>query len=123
MRRWRMGTVPRVVLAAAWAALSLGCAPKPEELPPLGEALIVVDTDAPVPKLAGRLRVDVYQDDGRWIESRDLAMRNVADWPGSFSLFIEDETPKRTVLVRLRAYPDGKLRDYQGERFLPRPEL
>jgi len=101
--------------------LTAGCSPEAEVLPPLGEAILVVDTDAPVPKLAGRLRVDVYADDGTWLEFRDMPMRNPEDWPGSFSLYIDEGSPARLVWVRLRAYPDGKLRDYQGERFAPRP--
>ena len=98
------------------------CAPEPEELPPLGEALVVVDTDAPVARLASRLRIDVYAEDTTWIDSRDLPMPRRDDWPGSFSVFIEEAAVERVAIVRLRAYPDGKERDYLGERFMARPE-
>src|SRR5262245_51389370 len=94
----------------------LGCSGAPEELPPLGEALFVVDTDAPVPGLADRLRVDFHEDDGTWIESRDISTSHVEDWPGSFSAYLDEDTTARSLIVRLRAYPEGKTRDYLGER-------
>jgi formylglycine-generating enzyme required for sulfatase activity len=91
------------------------------DLPPLGEALVVVDTDLPVPRLAGALRLDLYTADGsRWYESREVALPDPRDWPASFSIFAPDET-ERAALVRLRVYPRGKLRDYRGERWAPAP--
>lgn len=88
----------------------------------MGEALLIVDTDAPVPALAGRLRIDFYTEQGTWFESRDVAAPDPSAWPVSFSAFNPDETRTRVVLVRLRAYPEGKTRDYRGERFTPRGE-
>ena len=108
----------RVVLGGA--LLLLGCTGS--ELRPLGEALIVVDTNAPVPRLAARLRIDVYAEDGTWLDSRDFPMRRRADWPGSFSVFIDEATDERTALVRLRTYAEDKIRDYRGERFMARPQ-
>src|SRR5262249_52424449 len=99
----------------------LGCESEPAVLPPQGEALLVVDTDAPVPRLAERLRVDVYADDGTWIDSGDFPARRPEDWPGSFSVYLDPGSPSRVALVRLRAYADGKVRDYRGERFSARP--
>src|SRR5688572_24032070 len=93
-----------------------------DELPPLPEAVIVVDTDAPVPDLVDRLRVDFYASDGTWVESRDLPRRFARDWPASFSVFGESPEAARSVFVRLRAYSDGHVRDYRGERFMERPE-
>jgi formylglycine-generating enzyme required for sulfatase activity len=104
-------------------AVALACALAPsckEAPPPLGEALVVVDTDAPVPGLVGRLRVDFYTAGGEWFESRDVAAPEPAAWPLSFSVFTPDEVGRREVIVRLRAYPEGKTRDYRGERFAPR---
>ncbi|RLB48115.1 MAG: hypothetical protein DRI90_25665, partial [Deltaproteobacteria bacterium] len=43
------------------------------------------------------------------------------DWPVSFSLYDPDAEASRSALVRLRVYPQGKVRDYRGERFAPRP--
>jgi formylglycine-generating enzyme required for sulfatase activity len=89
---------------------------------PLGEALIIVDTDAPVPQLVGRLRVDLYSPDGAWYESRDILRNDPGGWPSSFGIYNDDPVNDKVVLVRLRAYPDGATRDYQGERFRARPE-
>lgn len=90
-----------------------GCS---RELPPLGEALVVVDTDLPVPAVIGRLRVDVYEG-GTWRQSRDIARPDVRDWPVSFSVVAEDDGAAHEVLVRLRAYQEGATRSYRGERF------
>jgi formylglycine-generating enzyme required for sulfatase activity len=75
-----------------------------------------VDTDLPAPRLAGRLRIDLYDAEGRWFETRDLARPNANDWPLSFSVYTEEVEAAR-VWVRLRVYPEGKVRDYHGERF------
>lgn len=94
----------------------LGCSAR--TLPPRGEGLIIIDTDVPL-NFVDRLRVDVFED-GRWIESRDIARRDVADWPASFSVYTDDTTRAHRALIRIRAYPDGKMRDYLGERFVSR---
>jgi formylglycine-generating enzyme required for sulfatase activity len=108
----------RLLLAAVCLAAS--CDPK--RAPPLGEVLLVVDTDSSVPKFVSRLRVDVYTETGEWFVSRDVAAFKSSDWPVSFGVHLLDNTKtERRVLVRLRAYPEGKLRDYRGERFVPRP--
>src|SRR5689334_12769090 len=73
------------------------------ELPPRGEALIVVDTNLPVPRVASRLRIDVFTDDGRWIATRDEARPDPRDWPTSFSVYTDDEARPHVLLVRLRA--------------------
>ena len=99
----------------------LGCGEhQASTLPPLGEVLVSVDTDAPVPEFVGRLRVDVFDEQGTWLESRDMARTNESDWPASFSLYTEDSTQSRRVLVRARAYLEGRVRSYEGERFEPR---
>ncbi len=110
MHRW--------VTTLAVAASVASCR---DPLPPHGEVVVVVDTDLPVPALVGRLRADVFSKDGRWLSSRDFALPRASDWPASFSVFSQDEQAPREAVVRLRGYPDGKLRDYLGERYLPRP--
>src|SRR5262245_47031430 len=74
-------------IAALGAALLLGCSSEPSELPPLGEVLVVVDTDAPL-SLVARLRADVFTEDGTWIDSRDLSMSRAEAWPGSFGVYV-----------------------------------
>src|SRR5262249_21735536 len=105
---------------ASLAALMGACHPAPALLPPLGEAVIIVDTDLPVPKLAGRLRVDAFTPDGTWYASRDYGRPDPSDWPVSFAVYSPDPAAERVVSLRLRAYPEGKVRDYRGERFTPR---
>ncbi len=95
----------------------------PEAPPPLGQAVIIVDTDLAVPSLANRLRVDLYTADGtRWYESREIGGVDPGDWPVSFSVYDPDPAAPRWMLVRLRVYPQGIVRDYHGERFAGRPE-
>jgi formylglycine-generating enzyme required for sulfatase activity len=91
------------------------------ELPPHGEALFYVDTDLAVPALAGRLRVDLYAEDGTWFESRDIGRADPRDWPASFGVYSDLDSADKRVLVRLRAYPESVVRDYVGEHFAPRP--
>ena len=93
----------------------------PKELPPYGEVVIAIDTDAPVPEFASRLRLDLFDASGTWFESRDVGMPSRGDWPATFSVYSTDEQRPRTVLVRLRAYLEGRTRDYRGERYLARP--
>lgn len=105
-----------------WPLLALcffGCS---DSLPPYGQALVVVETDLSAPGVAGRLRVDTYAENGTWIESRDIARPDGRDWPASFGVFTKSEA-NRTLIVRLRAYPEGAVRDYLGERFADWPDL
>ncbi|MGE3670543.1 MAG: formylglycine-generating enzyme family protein [Polyangiaceae bacterium] len=85
--------------------------------PPLAEAVLEVDTNLAVPSLIQRLRVDLYSEDGAWFESRDIALPDPRDWPLSFSVYSADEAQRRAVWVRLRAYPEDGVRNYEGERF------
>lgn len=98
-----------------------------EGLPPHGEALVVVDTNAPVPRVVSRLRIDVYADDGTWIASRDDLRPDPRDWPTTFS--VGTEATSRAAWIRLRAYPEGRRARYSGhihasfaELYLKRPE-
>jgi formylglycine-generating enzyme required for sulfatase activity len=118
------------------------CGGAVDYLAPLGEVEIVVDTDMPVPRLVSRLRVDAYSeieatpvrfpdsDPGPprapairrpWVESRDFLRASPADWPTSFTVYSPHPDRGGTMLVRLRAYLDGKIRDYRGERYVDAP--
>lgn len=99
----------------------IGCAIAPASAPPLGEVLIVVDTDLTIPKLASRLRIDLYTPAGTWIATRDVALPKPSDWPTSFGVALREGESERRVVVRLRAYPEGYVRDYRGERYQERP--
>ena len=85
------------------AAPSPACSEAPE---PFGEVLVVVHTDANIPRRVNRLRADVYGADGALVSSRDLTASRPEDWPISFSV-VADTDVERTVTVRLRAYPEG----------------
>lgn len=96
---------------------ALSCIESDPKLPPYPEALVVVDTNLPVPLVAGRLRVDLYAEDGTWFDSSDFGRPDARDWPASFSVYSDDESRSRNVWVRLRVYPEGALDNYAGERF------
>jgi formylglycine-generating enzyme required for sulfatase activity len=102
-----------LTIAIATACVS-GCG-HVAEAPPLPEALVVVDTNLPVPLVAGRLRVDLYAEDGTWFDTSDFGRPDRRDWPASFSVYSDDESRARLVWVRLRAYPEGAVDTYQGE--------
>lgn len=72
--------------------------------------MVYVDTDAAVPRAVFRLRVDLYDDAGVWLEARDIARPDPRDWPVSFSVQAVDDLRVRTVILRLRAY-GGRARD------------
>lgn len=118
--RW----LPRgvVLLGASVAASSVAsCGSSTKEVPPVGEVLVVVDTDMPVPAFINRLRIDLYTTDGTWYESRDISRSKPSDWPTSFGVYLADPAREQTTVVRLRAYPEGEVRDYRGERYAGRP--
>jgi formylglycine-generating enzyme required for sulfatase activity len=112
----------RLLGAVVVCALVQGACGGTRSLPPLGESLIVVDTDMPVPRIISRLRVDFYTVGGRWYESRDLDASVTSAWPLSFAVYLADGQPEQTTIVRLRAYPEGEVRDYRGERFQAKPD-
>jgi formylglycine-generating enzyme required for sulfatase activity len=114
--------VIRIGIAALVGACIVACGPRKTELPPLGEVLVVVDTDMPVPRIVSRLRVDFYTAaDHVWYGSRDVSRGKSSDFPTSFGVYVPDAVHEREVLVRLRAYPQGESRDYRGERLVVRP--
>jgi formylglycine-generating enzyme required for sulfatase activity len=89
-------------------------------LPPLGEALVIVDTDAAVPLLVSRLRIDAYTTTGTWYASDDFELEDPSQWPTSFGVYSPSPDEGKTVVLRLRGYADGNTRDYRGERYAPR---
>ena len=96
--------------------LAAGCG-HVSQAPPLPEVLVVVDTNLPVPLVAARLRVDLYAEDGTWFDTSDFGRPDRRDWPASFSIYSDDESRERIVWARLRAYPEGAVDTYEGERF------
>lgn len=110
-----------LVAASCLTGLSLLAGCTQEAPPPLAAALVVVDTDLPVPRTVTRLRVDIYGTDGTWLHSRDMPLARADEWPASFGVFSPDESKEATVLVRLRAYAEGATRDYRGARIVTAP--
>ncbi len=106
-----------VALAILVTIATLGGCGQPKEAPPLPEVLVVVDTNLPVPLVAGRLRVDLYAEDGTWFDTSDFGRPDRRDWPASFGVYSDDQSRERLVWVRLRAYPEGAVDRYEGERF------
>lgn len=104
------------LIRALLVATSIGACNLDAEKPPLPEVLVVVDTNVPVPLVAARLRVDLYDDRGVWFDSTDFGRPDIRDWPASFSVYSEDESRERTIWIRLRTYPEGAVDTYLGER-------
>jgi formylglycine-generating enzyme required for sulfatase activity len=90
-------------------------------LPPLGEVVVIVDTDAVVPSLVGRLRVDAFDEKGTWYASQDFGLESASQWPTSFGVYAAKPNLGGAVTLRLRGYADGNVRDYLGKRYQPRP--
>ncbi len=118
-RRWFEAGMARIAVIAWITALIPGCGPR--DLPPFGQARVRVLTDAPVPGVVSRVRIDVYTEDGSWIESRDSSVREPSAWPASFTVFSVDSAAPRRARLRVRAYREGALRDYRGERYVAPP--
>jgi formylglycine-generating enzyme required for sulfatase activity len=102
-------------IAIATAITIAACKDAPPAYP---SALVVVDTDLPVPSVVSHLQVDVYDADGRWVQDRQFAVDQSDAWPVSFGVFLPDDSRSTDVLVRLRAF--AMERDYRGERFFER---
>jgi formylglycine-generating enzyme required for sulfatase activity len=102
-------------LAIALTACACRAAP-----PAYGEVVVIIDTDATVPAMVSRLRVDLYDAHGTWFASREYPAREVRDWPLSFSVYTERASGQEHVRVRARAFPEGRTRRYVGEQFAER---
>src|SRR5687768_3095515 len=74
---------------------------------PLGEALVVVDTDVAVPRRVNRMRVEVLTNTGLVVDRREVVTPAAQDWPVSFSVVLPDGLGEGEIFVRLRAYPEG----------------
>jgi formylglycine-generating enzyme required for sulfatase activity len=128
IRQRRHGRALSAAASAASVSLSVsltvgigaasGCS---GELPPYGQLRLRVMTDAPVPNVVSRLRLDVYAEDGTWVESREAALPDPTDWPATLAVFSSNTDRRARVRIRLRGYASGALRDYRGERYLPPP--
>jgi len=94
------------------------------DAPPRGEALFVVDTDMPIPRIVDTLRVDIYLADGsKWLVSRDIHLADPGAWPVSFSVYATDTSVGGSALVRLRGYRSEYVQDYRGEGTISLPPL
>ncbi len=100
------------VFALACSAGTLGPAP---------EALIVIDTNLPSPRVISSVRFDVYKSDGTWFESRSEDNLTAKNFPLSFSV-AGSTSVSTTVMVRIRAFANGALRNYTGNHFQPWPD-
>lgn len=80
--------------------------------------VVTIDTELPTPEIAARTRIDLYTDNGTWFDSRDIDTRAPASFPLSFGV-------KKGVVVRVRVriYPSGHVRPYEGERFVDWPRV
>ena len=90
--------------------------------PPSARFSSIVDTDATVPALVNRLRVDAFTSSGVWYDSRDFRLEEPSQWPASFGVYSPVAGQGGAVTLRLRGYADGNVRDYRGERYQARPE-
>lgn len=105
-----------VVLALAVSTISCD-----SSLAPLGQARLSVSTDAEIGTIVTRLRVDFFDENLGWFDSREAALPDKKGWPASFIVYGRDAEKTSRVTLRLRAYADGAVRDYRGERFIPTP--
>lgn len=115
----------RPALLALLALFALGvpaCASRDPELP-YGEVLLTVDSDVDVDRFASMLRVDLFHADGTWFESSEFSVPGRSAWPVSFGLVVRAPRGGRDVLVRLRTFASGRVRDYHGERAAPPPHV
>lgn len=114
----------RAAIALLFAHALLGCDAETEQLPPFAEVEIEIDTNMSVDSMSARLQIDLYDEQENWFFSSALQRDEPRVWPTSFVLTgpqaAAADAQTRTVLVRVRLFPDGKLRDYRGERFFPR---
>src|SRR5437870_3308711 len=91
-------------------------------LDPVTQVSIRIDTDLPVPRLASAMRIDVHSTSGAWIASRTFALLDAADWPATFTIAADDPEKPIDAILRIRVFPEGKVRTYRGERFVSRPD-
>lgn len=119
-----MNAAKRLLATILMISSLAGCAQEPEQLPPYAEVKIVIDTDLDVAAFVARLQVDLYDADEQWFFSRQLQRDDPRAWPNGFVIVgpktDDPGAEPKELLVRIRLYPDGKFRDYRGERYFPR---
>lgn len=91
-------------LPVALLAAALSCQTTPE---PLGEALVVLQTDVAIPRRVNRVRIEIFGADGALVDTRDVPTPMTEDWPVSFSVVIPEGARTASTLVRVRAWLDG----------------
>lgn len=101
-------TTASLFALACASVLATGCGGAAEL--DYGETLVHIDTNLRVPNLIDRLRIDVFNQRGEWIDSRDVAVPDANAWPASFGL-IQRESSDAHAVVRVRAYPAAVVRD------------
>jgi formylglycine-generating enzyme required for sulfatase activity len=116
-----MGRKSSLAGAAACVLAVGGCGPETRDLPPYPEVVVEVDTNLRTPQTISRVRFDIFDAQKRWIASRDVATPQPSDFPLSFSVYSDSPPERASAWVRVRGYKEGRLRDYQGERFAERP--
>ena len=98
-------SIAYALFAAPAVALSFAaCRQTPE---PLGEALVVVQTDVDVPRRVNHVTVEVLGPTGEVVDAREIVTPSRDDWPVSFSVVLPEGAGASDVFVRLRAYPEG----------------
>jgi hypothetical protein len=105
-------------VAAAFSCSAIVFACEQKAPPAYPSAVITVDTDMPVPQVISRLRVDIFNGSGDWIDERQFAFTDAAQWPVSFGVFLPDDTRSVDIMLRIRGF--AAERDYLGERFVAR---
>ena len=90
--------MPRHLEEVWLGALALLCACEVSPLPAYGNVLVQVDTDATVPALVDRLRVDIF-DGSTWVSSRAFALPTAARRSAP-------ATRRRPRAIRHRQRPD-----------------
>ncbi len=123
--KWRRTVHAALVVLVGLAGPSCGLFDRA----PRAEVVMVVDTDLPVPRLVGNLRVDVFRITDaagdwsglRWVATNDFTLENRRDWPASFGITLDEGERRAKFLVRLRASRSGITRSYRGDRFLELP--
>ncbi len=109
-----------VVVAGIALALAPACRHTPQ---PLGEALVVVQTDVDVPRRVDHVSIEILgAKTGATVDTREVVTPSRDDWPVSFSVVLPDGSAEEDVFVRLRAYPEGhSLSARDLERFASDP--
>jgi formylglycine-generating enzyme required for sulfatase activity len=96
------GTAMRIERLVLGLSLAVGaCQPRPVR----GEVVLIIDTDAEVPRHVDSLRVEVFElETRRLLEARELTLATKDRWPVSFSVAAAelDRTPR--FRVRLTAF-------------------